>query len=60
MIGYSPRGSEVHWMWENVGTCVDMSAEKASPLTTNIYSSVFAGSVFLQPPKHLKEYLDLH
>ena len=36
MIGDSLRGSEVRLMWENVGTCVDMSAEKASPLTTNI------------------------
>ena len=30
------RGSEVHLMWENIGTFVDMSAEKASEQTTNI------------------------
>ena len=36
MIGDSLRGSEVHLMSENVGTCVDMSAEKASPLIINI------------------------
>ena len=36
MIGDSLRGSEVHLMWKNIGTCVDMSAEKASELTTNI------------------------
>ena len=36
MIGDSLRGSEVHLMWENIGTFVDMSAEKASEQTTNI------------------------
>ena len=36
MIGDSLRGSEVHLMRENIGTCVDMSAGKASELTTNI------------------------
>ena len=36
VIGDILCGSEADLMWENVGTCVDMSAEKASPLTTNI------------------------
>ena len=36
MIGDILRGSEVHLMWENIGTLVDMSVEKASEQTTNI------------------------
>ena len=36
VIGDILRGSEVHLMWESIGTFVDMSAEKASEQTTNI------------------------